>query len=941
MTEQNRFSHNTILFGSNISYIASLHKQFQKDSTSISPEWQEFFKDFPKDSFSEETPHWPKKSHAVTSSLNHHEMADAVKVCKLIQAYRTWGHRAAITDPLGLSKPPSHVELDPSWHGLDTTDLQKIIHVNDLGFEETTLKEVIQKLHETYCRKIAVEFMHLESPKEKKWIQERFENSTHHHTPHQEKEIFRHVLNAEAFEKFLHVKFPGAKRFGLDGNESLIPALETILEKTVKNGGKEIVLGMSHRGRLAVMTTFLHKPMRFIFALFQGTFIYTEEEGSGDVKYHQGYSSDRTVNDHKIHLSLTANPSHLESVYPVVLGKVRGKQTLFKDQERKKTLGLILHGDAAFTGQGVVAESLQLAHLPGYGTGGTIHIIVNNQIGFTTNSSESRSSYYCSETAKVIQAPILHVNTDHPRAVVWAAEFAMDFHHQFGRDVVIDLIGYRRYGHNEGDEPTFTQPLTYQKIANHPTVATLYEQTLLQEGVAHEKELKEIRADIESHLQSEYEASTRLQSNEEAKLEPDWLKGDWEGVKSRFEKIEESLQEIVTGVDVSLLKELGRSFITVPASFHLHSKINRQFSQRKLVFDEDQSNVDWTTAESLAFATLLHEGSPVRLSGQDSGRGTFSQRHAILVDQETEENYVPLNHLPNQKASIEILNSPLSEMAVMGFDYGYSLSNPHTLVIWEAQFGDFSNGAQIIIDQYLSASRSKWLRLSGLVLLLPHGLEGMGPEHSSARLERYLQLCAENNLQVVNCSTPANYFHVLRRQLHSPNRIPLIIMTPKSLLRHRLAVSDLSDMDKNTHFKQVIDDTLKSETVERVILCSGKIYYDLFQYRQDNEKTNVALIRVEQLYPFPAQELEIVLSAYKNAEVVWCQEEPKNMGAWTFIHHRIEDVLMKIQAHHRKATYVGRNEAASPATGSPNRHTEEQNTIIKVAISEPIHKKSL
>jgi 2-oxoglutarate dehydrogenase E1 component len=946
MTQQNRFSLNTILYGSNISYITSLYKQYQKDPTSASQEWQEFFKDFSAESLLEEMPDWSKslskKVQLTASPSTYQEINDSIKTSKLIQAYRTWGHRASMLDPLGFTTPPSHAELDPTWYGFDVADLQKSIYVNDLGFENTALKDVIQKLHKIYCGKIGIEFMHLENTLERKWIQDRFEDSNQHYTshqysPHHEKTIFQNLLKAEAFEKFLHVKFPGAKRFGLDGNESLIPALETILEKSTENGGQEIVLGMSHRGRLAVMATFLNKPMRFIFALFQGTSIYTEEEGSGDVKYHQGYSSDRIVNDHKVHLSLTPNPSHLESVYPVVLGKVRGKQTAFKASEKKNILGVILHGDAAFTGQGVVAESLQLAKLEGYDTGGTIHIIVNNQIGFTTNSTEARSSYYSSETAKIIQAPILHVNADSPHAVVWAAELASDFRNQFGKDIVIDLIGYRRYGHNEGDEPTFTQPTMYQIIASHPSVSTLFEQNLLQSGIVQENELKEIHNEIEQHLQLEYEASTDLQNSDEGKLKPDWLKGDWEGIKARFEKIEESIQEITTGVHISLLTELGQAALTVPANFNLHSKIDRQFKQRQSLFeiDSEQHRVDWATAESLAFATLLHQGYPVRLSGQDSGRGTFSQRHAILIDQSTQETYVPLNHLPNQKASFEIINSPLSEMAVMGFDYGYSLSNPNTLVIWEAQFGDFSNGAQIIIDQYLSASKSKWLRLSGLVLLLPHGLEGMGPEHSSARLERYLQLCAENNLQVVNCSTPANYFHVLRRQLHSPNRSPLIVMTPKSLLRHRLAVSDLNDMGENTHFKKILHDTIsKPEEIKRVVLCSGKVYYDLLQYRQENSKDNVALIRIEQLYPFPAKELENALHHYKNAEIIWCQEEPKNMGAWTFIDRRLENVLTKIQAYHSRSVYVGRDEAASPATGSPNRHIEEQNTIVRAAISE-------
>lgn len=581
-------------------------KQYKNDPGLLSKEWQDFFKDFSNDSFLEEVPSWPKKTHhsqhtQKPQTLNVQETTDTLKAWQLIQAYRNWGHKAATTDPLGLSKTPSHIELDPATYGFTNSDFNKEIHVNIFGHQKITVKELVQKLYETYCQKIGIEYMHLENAKEIEWIRERFENpalhySTHKYSFHQNKEIFCNLLKAETFEKFLHVKFPGAKRFGLDGIESLLPSLETILEVSTQHGVREIVMGMSHRGRLAVMTNFLNKPMRYIFALFQGTSIYKEEEGSGDVKYHQGYSSDRVIHDHKIHLSLTANPSHLESVYPVVLGKVRGKQYIQKDHERKRVLGIVLHGDAAFTGQGVVAESLQLSKLPGYTTGGTIHIIANNQIGFTTNQSLGRSSLYCSDTAKIIQAPVIHVNADHPHAVVWAAKLAADYRQQFGKDVIIDLVGYRRYGHNEGDEPTFTQPEMYQIISNHPTVATLFEQRLIKEGNIQESELNLIRQEIEQHLQKEFEASTHLQTNEEDKLQPDWLQGNWEGVRAIYLEDEDSKKSVITGITVPALKRLGQATISFPEQFHLHPKIDRQFKQKHPLFAQDHTQeaaIDW------------------------------------------------------------------------------------------------------------------------------------------------------------------------------------------------------------------------------------------------------------------------------------------------------------------------------------------------------------
>lgn len=932
MTQPNRYSFESILFGNNISYILPLYRQYCNDPHSVSAEWREFFKRFSPEDFLEELPKWPEKklkkqdhSTAIDSNLE-----DSYKAWQLIQAYRTSGHFAAQLDPLHLTQPRPLPALDIKSYGF--SNLSQTVHAENFG--KITIENLNKTLHQIYCQKIGIEFMHIEDQEQREWIRKQFENkettySDQKHTSRQQKNILKWLLQAELFEKFLHIKFPGVKRFGIDGNESLLPALETILEKIIHYKMDELVIGMSHRGRLAVMTQFLKKPMRYIFAQFHGMTIYTGNEGSGDVKYHQGFSSDRFLHDRKIHLSLLANPSHLEAVYPVVLGKVRGKKVL----HNKQIVGLVLHGDAAFAGQGIVTESLQLSNLPGYKTGGTIHIIVNNQIGFTASPNETKSSYYSSDPVKIIQSPIFHVNSDDPEAVVWACELATEFCMQFKKDVVIDLIGYRRYGHNEGDEPGFTQPLMYKKIAEHPTTSTLYANHLVEHNLLLQEEINEIKNDIESDLHNEFEAASHIEVDETKKLEPDWLKGDWAGIKSHFDGIKET--SIQTGVELKTLRQLGNSLLSLPKEFHLHPKIERSFNQRHPIFKEGENDysLDWATAESLALASLLEEGFPVRLSGQDVARGTFSQRHSVLTDYTNGNTYIPLNNLSPKQAKIEIYNSSLSEAAVLGFEYGYSLSNPNTLVLWEAQFGDFANGAQIIIDQFISSAQAKWLRLSGLVLLLPHGLEGQGPEHSSARLERYLQLSAENNWQVVNCTTPANYFHVLRRQLKMPHRLPLVIMTPKSLLRHKSAVSPLKDLTTDCHFQTVIaDPTVASEAVKRVIFCSGKVYYDLLEKREEKQDKNIALIRVEQLYPFPTEEVSKILEIYKEAKVVWCQEEPKNMGPWAFVKPYLEKILKHIKKRHYSPTYAGRLEACSPATGFTQKHLHEQQELVNAAL---------
>jgi len=881
----NRFSPESILFGSNISYILALYRQYQKDPNSVSIEWRAFFKDFSEEDFEETRfsglPHFARNDGTPTSSPGPKGRGDPETL--IAQAYRTFGHLAADLDPLGIVKPQGHPELDPAFYGLQDAD------INDL--------------RETYCGKVGAEFMHIENGEERLWLQERLESPKKQEV-FPAKDLLRWVLQGELFEKFLHVKFPGTKRFGIEGNESLLVALEIILQKTAQTGTDEVVIGMSHRGRLSVMTQFMKKPMRHIFAQFRGTEI-DRHENSGDVKYHLGYSSDRTIQNHTVHLCMLSNPSHLESIYPVALGTVRGRKN-------GKTLGLILHGDASFTGQGITAEALQLSTIPGYTVGGTIHIIVNNQIGFTASPSELRSSRYSSDPAKIIQAPIFHVNADDPEALAHVVDLVTDYHAKFQKDVVIDLIGYRRHGHNEGDEPTFTQPLMYQAIENHPTVGTLYQQTLLQKGLLSPQNIQEIRIEVEDDLHKEFEAPYE-QIPEAEKL----------GTKN-FNP--------VPGVEIALLKKWGQLTVNVPEGFHLHPKIERQFKQRQTILQE-QGDIDWTTAETLAFASLLEDGFPIRLSGQDSVRGTFSQRHGIVIDQTTGTPYTPLNNLPSTGAKIELLNSSLSEAAVLGFEYGYSLSNPNALVLWEAQFGDFANGAQVIIDQYISAAKAKWNQTSGLVILLPHGLEGQGPEHSSARLERFLQLSAENNWFVANCSTPANYFHILRRQLKSEHRLPLILMTPKSLLRHKLAVSPLDDLGPQSSFQEVVPDRIAPpDLAKRVILCSGKIYYDLLQRRLDTNNQEIALVRLEQFYPFPKEMLKTILEPYQKAEIIWCQEEPENMGGWSFVRPYLEDILKGLGR--QGPLYRGRPKASSPATGSHECHQAEQAALVDEAIGK-------
>ncbi len=855
---------------------------------------------------------------------------DSIRALMLIRAYRVRGHLEASLDPLELKKPDPHPELDPRSYGFSDLDFDRPIYINYvLGLETATLREIVGILRATYCGTIGVEFMHIQGPEEKQWIQERIEGDRNHtdFTARGKQAILAALTRAEVFERFLDTKYTGAKRFGLDGLEATIPALEQILKRGGQLGVREVVVGMAHRGRLNVLVNMMDKPARAIFSEFQGNLAHPEDvQGSGDVKYHLGTSSDRSFDNTIVHLSLTPNPSHLEAVNTVVLGKVRAKQRQRGDTERDQVMGLLLHGDAAFAGQGLVAETLDLSELRGYRTGGTIHVITNNQIGFTTNPTHARSSPYSSDVAKMVQAPIFHVNGDDAEATVHVARIAMEYRQRFKSDVVVDLIGYRRFGHNEGDEPAFTQPLMYRKIKEHPSARAVYAAKLEAERVIEAGQGDKMVNEVQQGLEVDFEAAQGYKPNK-----ADWLEGRWadiglaEGDERRGE----------TGVDGGLLREVGHAISSPPENFAAHSKIVRQLkNKRKMI--ESGDGIDWATAEALALGSLLCESTPVRLSGEDCGRGTFSQRHAVLIDQENEERYIPLSNIRFGQAPIEIVDSPLSEFGVLGFEYGYSQAEPHALVLWEAQFGDFANGAQVIIDQFLASGESKWLRMSGLVMLLPHGYEGSGPEHSSARLERFLQLCAEDNMQVCNCTTPANYFHVLRRQMRRNFRKPLIMMTPKSLLRHKLCVSKLDELSTGTTFHRVLYDDKKlcdDAKVKRVVLCSGKVYYDLFEERAKRGATDVFFLRLEQLYPFPHKVLAEELSHFPTAEVIWCQEEPQNMGGWSFVEPRLEQVLAEVGGKTKRVRYAGRPEAASTATGSLRRHNKEQAALVDEALS--------
>ena len=956
----------SFLSGGNAAFIAELYARYTQDPGSVDSEWGQFFSSFNDDERSilgeVSGASWHPRSPAVigvadpdarpapkaepgakapvANSVSPEQVRsailDSVRALMLIRAYRVRGHLEANIDPLGLLKRPAHPELDYHNHGFTDADLDREIFIDHvLGLETATLRQIISVLKATYCGSIGVEFTHIQDPEQKSWIQRRIESVRNQtdFTERGKRAILQRLTEAEGFERFLQTKYTGTKRFGLDGGETLIPVLEQIIKRGSQMGLEEVVFGMAHRGRLNVLANFLNKPYKAIFSEFQGASANPSDyQGSGDVKYHLGTSSDREFDEHSVHLSLVANPSHLEIVDAVVLGKVRAKQTQRGDHDRLKVMGILIHGDAAFAGQGVVAECLAMSQIKGYTTGGTVHIIVNNQIGFTTAPKYSRSGPYSSDVAKYIQAPIFHVNADDPEAAVHVARIATEFRQTFKGDVVIDMMCYRRHGHNESDEPAFTQPLMYKAIADHPTTRQIYGEQLIREGLLNAGEPEQIVTAFQTQLEQEFEASKTYTVKD-----PDWFGGKWAGLAQLNE--EEEFREERTDVETDRLKAIGLSLARIPENFNLNRKIVRQLEAKRAMIESGEG-IDWATAEALAFGSLLAEGIPVRLSGQDCGRGTFSQRHSVLIDQENEDRYVPLNHLDEEQAHFEVLDSLLSEQGVLGFEYGYSLSEPNALTLWEAQFGDFANGAQVVIDQFISSGESKWMRLSGLVLLLPHGYEGQGPEHSSGRWERYLQQCAEDNWQVCNFTTPANYFHGLRRQICRNFRKPLVVMTPKSLLRHKLCVSKLSDFTPGSHFHRVYFETetlCPDNEVKRVVLCSGKVYYDLFEERQKRGINDVAIIRIEQLYPWPKDTIRKQLRRYPNADVIWCQEEPGNMGPWAFVDRRIEFILRELtDCKARYAAYAGRKAAASPATGLHTTHVAEQALFLDQALAWPV-----
>ena len=858
---------------------------------------------------------------------------DSLRALMMIRTYRVRGHLEARLDPLGLQVPKPHPELDPATHGFTEADMDRPIFIDHvLGLETATPRQILQVLRQTYCGPIGVEFMHIQDPDQKAWIQRRVEGAPWANAFGRDgkKTILRQLTEAEGLESFCQRRFVGTKRFGLEGGEVTIPALHAMIETAAKSGVREIAIGMPHRGRLNTLVNVVRKPFTQLFSEFAGaSFKPDDVQGSGDVKYHLGTSTDVEIAGHKVHLSLQPNPSHLEAVDPVVVGKVRARQDMAGDtRARRSVMGILMHGDAAFAGQGLVAETLGMSQLIGYRTGGTIHLIVNNQIGFTTVPAHAYSGLYCTDIAKSVQAPILHVNGDDPEAVVWCARMAAEFRMEFATDFVLDIVCYRRHGHNEADEPAFTQPIMYRAIKDLPTTRTLYADRLVREGTLTADDAKAMVDGFIATLEASYQAAQSYKPNK-----ADWLEGHWSGLSTPDTAAERTEGE--TAVALSVLQKIGTTLARVPADFNINPKIARQLDAKQAMVDSGEG-VDWSTAEALAFGSLLLEGHRVRLSGEDVQRGTFSQRHALLIDQTNQNEYVPLNNIAGNQAKIEIYNSLLSEVGVLGFEYGYTLADPRTLVLWEAQFGDFANGAQVIIDQFVASGETKWLRMSGLVMLLPHGHEGQGPEHSSARPERYLQLCAENNMTVGNLTTPANYFHALRRQLKRNFRRPLVLMTPKSLLRHKLAVSPLADFAEGSRFLTVIEETdtlVAPAKIKRVVLCTGKVYYDLLAERRALGITDVAIIRLEQLYPFPIISLPKALAPYTNADVIWCQEEPENMGAWTFVDRRIEKVLAEMDISAKRPSFVGRTEAASPATGLAKVHAAEQAHLVRTALS--------
>ena len=969
INENSSLSSESFLQGNSTEYLENLQANFSKNTQDLDPQWQKFFNTIGDVNLEGQTgpswtrPDWPLvnyeefetnidleqnhidkiKSKAIKNNVDVDEnglkqaVLDSVRALMLIRAYRIRGHLAADLDPLNILKNNAHPELQPANYGFHESDMDRLIYIdNVLGLELATMREIVDIVKRTYCGTFALQYMHISNPSESQWLKERIEGygKEINFTKRGRKAILNKLVEAEGFEKFLHVKYMGTKRFGLDGGESLIPAMEQIIKRGGALGVKDIIIGMPHRGRLNVLVNVLAKPLRAIFNEFQGgSFKPKEVDGSGDVKYHLGASSDREFDGNKVHLSLTANPSHLEAVNPVVLGKARAKQEQYDDDTRRSVMPILLHGDAAFAGQGVVAECFGLSGLTGHRTGGTMHIVINNQIGFTTAPHFSRSSPYPTDIALMVEAPIFHVNGDDPEAVVHAARVATEFRQKFAKDVVLDIFCYRRFGHNEGDEPMFTQPFMYKTIKKHKTTLQLYSERLIADGLMPKSEIENCKDNFQKILNNEFDAGKDYKPNK-----ADWLDGRW----SHLNQNKENYQRGSTSISSKSFDQIGKALTKKPKNFQLHKTVERQLIGKAEILNAGEA-LDWASGEALAFGSLLLEGFPVRLSGQDSARGTFSQRHSVLIDQETEERRYPLNHIDKNQKHYEVIDSMLSEYAVLGFEYGYSLSEPNALVVWEAQFGDFANGAQIMFDQFICSGERKWLRMSGLVMLLPHGFEGQGPEHSSARLERFLQNSAEENWIIANCTTPANYFHILRRQLHRTYRKPLVLMTPKSLLRNKSAVSSKKEFVEGSSFHRVLWDDAQKEIsqtklkedskIKRIIACSGKVYYDLLQERDAHNLTDTYLLRVEQLYPVPALALTKELGRFKNADLIWCQEEPKNQGAWSFIEPNLEQILGRLKVKAKRANFVGRPPSASPATGLASQHKEQQEKLVFEALN--------
>ena len=855
---------------------------------------------------------------------------NSIQAMLLVRLYRVRGHLAADLDPLGLSHLEEPEDLSLEWHGIAGKEDAEVFVGGVFGYEWMKVGDLYNVLRRTYCGRVGLEYMHIADTEERRFLQDKFESpeATIKFTPEGKRAILQAVIRGEEYEKFLGKKYVGTKRFGLDGGEAMIPALEAVIKYGGSTGVREIIYGMAHRGRLNVLANVMAKPYRVIFHEFSGGSANPDDVGgSGDVKYHLGTSTDREFDGIKVHMSLVPNPSHLEAVNPVVLGKTRAQQAFRDDLDaHEQVLPVLIHGDAAFAGQGVVWECFGLSGVRGYSTGGCIHFVINNQIGFTTSPQFARSSPYPSDVAKGVQAPILHVNGDDPEAVTFACKLAIEYRQRFKRDIVIDMWCYRRFGHNEGDEPSFTQPLMYKEIKKHPRVSEVYSQRLLGEGVTDENTAPDMRADFISLLDEEFEAGKSYKPSD-----VDWFAGRWSGLHKPAAP-ENARRNVETAIEEKLFNSLGRTLTTVPENHTVHKTLNRVLDAKRAMFDEGDG-FDWATAEALAFGSLVTEGFGVRLSGQDSGRGTFSHRHAIWVDQNDESKYIPLATLPHGK--FEVYDSTLSEFGVLGFEYGFALADPKTLVLWEAQFGDFANGAQIMIDQFIAAGEVKWQRANGLVMLLPHGYEGQGPEHSSARLERFLQLCANDNIQVCNITSPANYFHVLRRQMMRQFRKPMVIMSPKSLLRHPHAKDPASKFQGESHFMRILSDKteIADKKVRRLVLCSGKVAYDLMDKRDEEHIDDVSVVRLEQLYPFPGEPLAVRLKRMTNLEeVVWCQEEPHNNGAWFFVQNRIEDALTAAGHDGMRPIYAGREEGASPATGFAKRHQAQQEALVSVAL---------